>query len=305
MKTTAANRINLKLLQTFMLVAESRSFRETADRVNRSQSAISTQIKQLEEQLGIPLFNRTTRSVRLTPEGAELLTHARRAVGEIEQGLRTLLEAADLRRGLVTLACAPTIASTRLPTILVEFERQYPGIRIVVHELKSADLFQRVRAGEVDFGLGPVVGDGDLDFRTVLREPLHLFATAKFLPDDHPTVPFDALAGLPLIQFTGSTVMGRLVAQSAKDRGIILNTRYECVQGQTLIALATAGLGAAITIGTMVQTARQGQMRRPRIVDPGLTQDFAVVTLKGKAMSPAARGLVDLIVARMPGSTDL
>lgn len=298
-QSLATSRVNLKLLQTFMIVAENQSFREAADQINRSQSAISTQIRQLEEQLGIPLFNRTTRSVRLTAEGAELLSYARRAVGEVEQGLRNILEAADLRRGRVTLACAPTIACTRLPPILAAFEKEYPGIRIIVHELKSVDLFQRIRAGDVDFGLGPVIGDGDLDFVPVLREPLHVLAAGKFLPEDQPTIRFDELAGLPLIQFPTTTVLGRLVADTAKARGITLNTRYECVQGQTLVALAAAGLGASITTGTVIGAASAPAMRRPRIVEPALVQEFSIVTLKGKALSPAAMGLVDLIAAEM------
>lgn len=296
----ATNRINLKLLQTFMIVAENSSFREAADQVGRSQSAVSTQIRQLEDQLGLPLFNRTTRSVKLTPEGAELLAYARRAVGEVESGLRHILEAADLRRGRVTLACAPTIACTRLPQILAAFEKDYPGIRIVVHELKSVDLFQRIRAGDVDFGLGPVIGDGDLDFRTVLREDVHLFASAKFLTEDRKTIRFDELADIPLIQFPMTTVMGQMIAATAHERGIVINTRYECVQGQTLVALASAGLGAAIMTGTVIRSAPGSGMRRPRIVDPGLTQDFAIVTLKGKTLSPAAQGLAEVIAAKMP-----
>ncbi|MDH2329013.1 LysR family transcriptional regulator [Cereibacter sp. SYSU M97828] len=300
MQSLATNRINLKLLQTFMIVAENRSFREAADQVGRSQSAISTQIRQLEDQLGLPLFNRTTRQVNLTPEGAELLAHARRAVGEVEQGLRHIMEAADLRRGRVTLACAPTIASTRLPHILAAFEKDHPDIRIVVHELKSVDLFQRIRDGEVDFGLGPVIGDGDLDFRTVLREDVHIFASPRFLPDDHKTIAFDDLADIPLIQFPMTTVMGQMIAATAHARGITLNTRYECVQGQTLIALASAGLGAAVMTGTLIRSAAGSGMRRPRIVDPGLTQDFAIVTLKGKTLSPTAQHLAGLIAAKMP-----
>lgn len=299
-QTLASSRINLKLLQTFMVVAENQSFREAADQVHRSQSAISTQIRQLEEQLGLPLFNRTTRSVKLTREGAELLAYARRAVGEVETGLRNILEAADLRRGRVTLACAPTIACTRLPGILMAFEKDYPGIRIIVHELKSVDLFQRIRSGEVDFGLGPVIGDGDLDFRPVLRESVHLFASPKFLPEDRDTIRFDELAGLPLIQFPTTTVMGKIVAATARERGIALNTRYECVQGQTLVALAQAGLGVSVMTGTTIRSAPGSGMRRPRIVEPALTQDFAIVSLKGKTLSPAAFGLAELIARKMP-----
>src|SRR5690606_21728085 len=80
-------KVNLKLLQSFMLVAEHKSFRAAADLTYRSQSAVSSQIKQLELQLGVPLFHRTTRSVRLTAAGEKLLTTTRRALREISFGL--------------------------------------------------------------------------------------------------------------------------------------------------------------------------------------------------------------------------
>jgi DNA-binding transcriptional LysR family regulator len=78
--------LNLRLLQTFMLVAEHQSFREAAEQTHRSQSAVSTQIKQLEEQLAIKLLHRTTRSVKLTPEGAELFAGIKRGMHEIGVG---------------------------------------------------------------------------------------------------------------------------------------------------------------------------------------------------------------------------
>src|SRR3546814_6651447 len=91
--------VNLKLLQVFLLVAEHCSFRSAAVAANRSKSAISTQIKQLEGQLGVALFHRTTRSVSLTAEGQELVDCVRRALYEVDAGLRKIAEYAELRRG--------------------------------------------------------------------------------------------------------------------------------------------------------------------------------------------------------------
>ena len=93
--------INLKLLQTFLLVGEHLSFRVAAEKLFRSQSAISAQIVQLEEQLGVSLFHRTTRNVSLTAEGKQLKEYAERALFEVEVGLRKIKETADVRRGRV------------------------------------------------------------------------------------------------------------------------------------------------------------------------------------------------------------
>lgn len=296
----ASNRVNLKLLQTFLLVAENNSFREAADQVNRSQSAVSTQIKQLEEQIGVALFHRTTRRVTLTTEGEQLLSNARRAIGEIEAGLRKLREMADIRRGRVALACSPTIAATRLPQILAAFEREYPGIRIVLQELKSVELFAALRDGHVDFAIGPVVGDGDFDFETILSERLHALVPYTLLRKPGHTITFAELAGLPIIQFYSSTVMGQLILEAAKSRNLALNIHYQCIQGQTMVALAEAGLGATILTESVADAAMSPKTQKRLITEPEITQDFGIIRVRGHMLSPAASRLADLIRQMMP-----
>ena len=128
------SQVNLKLLHMFVAVAENRSFRQASEQLNRSQSAVSMQIKLLEEQVGVALFHRTTRRVELTAEGQRLLTHARRALDEWDTGLREIREVVDMQRGTLALACMPTIAATILPQVLHAFQTRYPGIKINLRE---------------------------------------------------------------------------------------------------------------------------------------------------------------------------
>ena len=104
--------INLKLLQTFLLAAEHGSFRRAAEESNRSPSAISMQIRDLEEQVGMSLFIRTPHCVTLTPEGRLLYDQVGHAMGEVQAGLARLTELAAQRRGRVRIACAPTLADS-------------------------------------------------------------------------------------------------------------------------------------------------------------------------------------------------
>ncbi|WP_266064874.1 LysR family transcriptional regulator [Brucella intermedia] len=296
----ASRRVNLKLLQTFLALAESGSFRETADQVAKSQSAVSTQIKLLEDQLGVSLFHRTTRSVRLTHEGELLLGYARRAILEVESGLRTIRELADLSQGVVSFACSPTIACTLLPPILAEFEKIHSGIRIVVHEMKSVDLFPCLSEGKVDFAIAPQIHDGNFDFRPVLRENIHVVVSEHLLNGETESISLSKLSNLPVIQFPKSTVIGKKIADAAEQENVSLNVRYECVQAQTLIALAKAGLGAALITSTVVLNNDMSGLRAPILVQPEITEIFCIVQLKGKALSPAAKSLASLIEAKLP-----
>src|SRR6202046_3753483 len=153
-KVPQVAQVNLKLLHMFVAVAENRSFRMAAEQLNRSQSAVSMQIKQLEEQVGLAIFHRTTRRVELTSEGERLLAHARRALDEWDNGLRQIRDVVDIQRGTLSIGCVPTVAATILPRALNVFQKAYPGININLRELAAHDLLDSVRRREIDFGIG-------------------------------------------------------------------------------------------------------------------------------------------------------
>lgn len=292
----APGKLNLRLLQTFMLVAEHRSFRVAAEHAHRSQSAVSTQVKQLEAQLGIALFERTTRHVTLTAEGDQLYAGARRAMQEIGLSLRNVQEAADLRRGKVALACVPTVASTSLPAILSVFEKDYPEVRVSLRELQTG-LNQAVRDGEVDFGLGPVApGDGDLDFDAIFEEPLMGLVPKSFLGRRaRNSITLAALTAMPILVLSTATALQKYVEETMRARSLKFKTKYQCIQAQTQIAMAQAGLGAAILPRSLVVAQRSPKTRALRIVEPAMSRQIAIITLRGRKLSPAAARLAQLI----------
>lgn len=287
--------INLKLLQTFLLVGEHSSFRVAAEKSFRSQSAVSAQIRQLEEQLGVALFHRTTRSVRLTEEGQQLLQCAQRALLEVESGLRKIQESADIRRGRVSLSCSPTIAETRLARVLAAFEHEYPGIEVSVRELTSEALFNSVRKREVDFGIGPLIDTAEFHFEPVLDDPLYALVPKRFLTTSKATIPLATLTNMPLLVLNTATALRAMLETTMKERRLTFTTRYEFTQAQTLISMASAGLGAAILPKVALPPKIDASIYALRIVNPRLVRQVAVITSKGQALSPASLRLVQLM----------
>ncbi|MDX3906580.1 MAG: LysR substrate-binding domain-containing protein [Pigmentiphaga sp.] len=286
--------VNLKLLHTFMLVGESRSFRTAADRAHRSGSAVSSQIRKLEEQLGLPLFHRTTRQVTLTREGEQLLQCVRRALGEVESGLLAIQEAADIQRGRIALACAPTIAGAYLGRVLAAFERRYPGIQVSVRELTAAALFESVRKREVDLGISVATDSPEFRFEPLLSDELVALVPRALLPDLRKTISLKALAAMPLLVLEQGTALRTIVEQALGAQGLQLTTRFQFMHSQTLISMATAGLGAAILPSTALPAPLDPAVQRLRIVRPTLVRHMAIVTLPGHALSPAATRLVEM-----------
>lgn len=296
-------RVNLKLLQTFLLVGEHSSFRTAAEKSFRSQSAVSAQIRQLESQLGVALFHRTTRSVRLTVEGRQLLECAQRALHEVEQGLRSIQEAADVRRGRVSLSCSPTVAGTRLAAVLAAFEADYPGIEVFVRELTSTALFESVRKREVDFGIGPVIETAEFHFEPIIDEPLYALVPKRFITTRRPTIALATLTDMPLLVMDPAAALRTLLEETMRARNLAFTTRYQFTQAQTLIAMANAGLGAAILPQLAMPEEPQPSVYKLRIVSPALRRKVALITNRGQALSPASGRLVQLLRQLIGGGT--
>jgi DNA-binding transcriptional LysR family regulator len=290
--------INLKLLQTFLLVGEHLSFRIAAEKLFRSQSAISAQIVQLEEQLGVTLFHRTTRSVSLTAEGQQLMDYAQRALYEVEAGLRKIRETADIRRGRVAFSCSPSFAATRLASVLSAFEKDYPTIEVHVRELTSAALLASIRQREVDFGIGPVFESSEFKFDTILRESLYALVPRRLALENKKSITLQSLAAMPLLLLDHATALRNMLETTMKARGLTLNMRYEFAQAATLISMARSGLGVAVLPELALPRDKDTRAVWLRIVNPTLIREVAVITTRGQGLSPASLRLVELLHQR-------
>ncbi|WP_454743570.1 LysR family transcriptional regulator [Cupriavidus necator] len=292
--------VNLKLLQTFLVVAAESSFRVAAEKSFRSPSAVSAQIRQLEEQLGVALFHRTTRNVRLTDEGEQLLECAQRALLEVEEGLRKIQEAADMRRGKVSLSCSPTVAETRLARVLAAFEKDYPGIEVSVRELTSSALFDSVRNREVDFGIGPAIDTAEFQFDPIMEDPLYALVPKRFITTAKRSISLTTLSNMPLLLLNPATALRGMLESAMNERHLSFSTRYEFTQAQTLISMATAGLGAAILPKVALPSRTDPSTYVLRIVNPMLVRQVSVITLRGQNLSPAPLRLVELLRQLLP-----
>jgi DNA-binding transcriptional LysR family regulator len=292
--------VNLKLLQTFILVAEEMSFKVASEKAFRSPSAISAQIKQLEKQLGVKLFHRTTRSVDLTEEGKHLLLCAQKALSEVEAGLRAIRETADILRGKVSLASSPTVAGSRLARVLSVFDKDYPGIAIFVRELTSEAFFDSIRNRKVDFGIGPVIDTSEFRFEPLIDDPLYALVPKRFISTARTTIPLATLTNMPLLVLNTATALRRMIESALSERNLTFDTRYEFTQAQTLISMASAGLGTAILPKIVLPIIPDPNVHVLRITDPSLVRQIAVITNPGQSLSPASERLVQLVREYLP-----
>jgi DNA-binding transcriptional LysR family regulator len=291
-----SQQINFKLLHIFIAIAETRSFRVASELLNRSQSVVSMQIKQLEDQIGVSLFHRTTRRVELTAEGSKLLSYARRALAEWENGLTEIREAVEMQRGTLSFACIPTVAATVLPDILREFQKKYPGISISLRELAAEDLLQSIRQREVDFGICVTTPRmAEFKFDHLFEEPIYVVATSKFRFKSRRSVDLSELCNYPILLNSKSTALRNMLENALAARGLRMDIKFEVAHTHTLAALASSGIGVGILPKIALPHSARKTLQAIPIGSPPLTRSVSVVTAKGQSMSPAARALIKTI----------
>src|SRR5688572_9957552 len=141
-------------LKAFTVVAQTLSFARACEQLHLSQPALSLAIKGLEEALGGRLLTRTTRQVRLTPEGAALLPQALQLLAEWDNVREHLRQRFTLQRGHVTIAAMPSFAVNILPGMLLRYRERYPNVEVTVHDVVHEHVVEMVEAGRVELGFG-------------------------------------------------------------------------------------------------------------------------------------------------------
>ena len=171
----------LRQLRYFVAVAEERNLTRAAARLHITQQSLSQQIRTLEAQLGVTLFERSTRGVALTNVGAVLLREARPVLAQAERAVETVRRAARGEQGELRVGFLASVANYFMPPVVRAFRERHPGVTLHTEDLTIAALVAGLREGTLDAGLSRPPLVDDLATEVVLREPV-----AAVLPEGHP-----------------------------------------------------------------------------------------------------------------------
>lgn len=167
--------ITLRQLRVFSAVYELRSFTLAGETVHMTQSAVSKLCAELESEVGVALFERSTRRVVPLDAAAELYRHAQQVLGNMRQAERSMMGLRGLERGAISFASSSMMAYGLLRKVISAFTARHPGIRLDLHELSSDDSIEFVRTGKGDFALVSVEAlDPQMESRVIRRESIYL-----------------------------------------------------------------------------------------------------------------------------------
>ena len=292
--------MELRHLRYFVTVAEELHFGRAAARLFIAQPPLSQQIQQLEHELGVSLFTRTSRRVQLTPAGDAFLTEARQILESVGNAAEMAKRAARGETGWLGIGFAASATYDLLPAVLHDFRALFPAVALSLQELNAVEQASALAGKTIHVGFarpyapqpGAVVG-------AVLRES---FLIA--LPETHEltgeaALPLPALAEEPFISFPAlpNPSYAEVVRAACEDAGFTPRVVQEVREMQTALSLVAAGFGVALLPESVRHLHRDGVVYRP-LREPAPRTELAVVSRLDDP-SPALQNLLTIIRAQV------
>jgi len=304
--------ISLRQLRAFVAVAQSSSFSRAADALALTQPAVSRNVTDLEQALGLLLLHRTTREVELTEAGRLLLGNLSRVLEDLDACLLEVQGLATQRKGRVKVASSPTLSANLLPQCIARGRQQSPGVNIQLLDRIQSDVLLSVRSGEVDFGV--VIDPSekqDLHAQTILTEPFCLVCLSSHSLARKKEVHWEQLAGESLVLLDHASGSRRLIDAALQAHGAAASVVQEVGHTATIHSMVQQGLGLsvvprlAIPSAWAAQTATTAEAGSAALVSrplvPRVQRSIMLVKRQQRELSPVAHLVWDLIAAEAVG----
>ena len=289
-------KITLKQIECFLAVAEHGSFSGASKRLNTAQPALSQAIKDLEAELGVRLFDRTTRRVELTDAGREFQQSAAKVIEELEHAVESVHELAERKRGRLTVAAPPLLAAVVLPQAIAEFRRRFPGISVQIADVGTEQIIESVRNGKADCGIGTFQpSEEGIERVALVRDSLMLFCDEASPLNGSEPVCWSELADYPLVTLTRDSGIRLLVEVGFESCELPLKPAFEVAQVTTAIALVEAGLGVAVLPTYALAAARYRKVNGRQLVEPVISREIVMIHASGRSVSPAVQAFSQVI----------
>jgi DNA-binding transcriptional LysR family regulator len=286
--------MELRHLRTIAAVARHRSFTRAGEELHLAQSAISQQIRRLEQELGVEVFRRTSRSVELTAEGRVILGYAQRVLAEVDGLHSELEELTGLLRGQLRIGGVYPTGPYDLFGMLADFRAAHPGVAVHMVEDTQDDVLAALRADELDCAFTALDPDalGNEFAATLLWKEEIVVA----LPVDHalcarPRVTFEELAAEDLIAYRENSALRRRLERTMADRGLEPRNAFICTEMAAVRGLASKGLGVAVIPRSVAEQPGPPIELRP-IGPERLTWPVALVWRAARHQTPAGKAFL-------------
>jgi DNA-binding transcriptional LysR family regulator len=292
--------ITLRQLHGFRMVAEAGSFTRAAQRLKIAQPALSLLIRDLESELSVRLFDRTTRRVELTAAGREFLRSVDKLIADLEHAVRGAREWNDAKRGRAVIAAPPFLAATTVPSAIADYKRSHPGVDVRLIDAQTNVIVEKVRSGEADLGIGTFSKSEEGIRREILFEDaLMAFASPRLALVRAPRMSWTELRNGPLIALTEESEIRQLTNKAFENIGLPIRPAYEVSHITTAVMLVEAGLGVSVLPAYAWGFARSFDIVSKPLVEPTVNREVVIIRSDARSLSPPAEKFTHFIRKRV------
>jgi DNA-binding transcriptional LysR family regulator len=281
--------MDLRQLRYLVALAEERHFTRAAAREHIAQPALSQQIRRLEDEVGLPLVERTTRQVTITDAGELLVARARRILAELEAAEAELLRLKGLESGRVTVGSMHTMGPVDVSLALAIFHQRHPGVELTVQEQSSEELAEMLRVDELDLAFLSVterIESHGLGLQQLVSEELVVLLPPAHELAGRRELRIVDLEGEEFISFREGARLRELLFSAARTAGFQPRVRLESNESQRIRRLVSRGMGVAI-LPRSDAVAPGAEVAVAALVDPPLARDITLAWREGRRHPPA------------------
>jgi DNA-binding transcriptional LysR family regulator len=288
--------LSSRQLNAVLAVAEYRSFIAAASFLKLSQPALTRTIKQVEAELGVRLFSRSTRRVSVTDAGKDFAALAERLLNDLEIGVENLRELADRPRGQIVVASVVSLANAMLPALLAGYGRRFSGIEVHLREGLHHAVIDEVRSGLADFGIG-YIDDAPKSFVTegLGTETFHVVLPRDSALARRKTVELRAMADAALVSFPVESRTRRIVDGAAAAAGIFLQYSLTANRLPTLHGLVRNRIGLAIVPASERPLPDDPDLVSRPLAGKRLACQIGIMRLRERELTPAAAEFLNVV----------
>ncbi|MEY5099252.1 MAG: hypothetical protein RJA36_1971 [Pseudomonadota bacterium] len=288
--------MEIRQLRYFLDIAETEHLTQSAQNLFVTQSTLSHGLRQLEQELGVALFDRLGRGLKLSQAGAEFRVYARRALQEIEAGRMALADLSGLKSGRLKVGAFPTFLNTVVPATVAAFSLAYPQVKVEVQDLRAGAIEEMLLDGELDLGIAfhPAQHE-EIEAEVLFDERLLLVVGPRHPLAERQSVRIRQLASVPLALLPRSFATRRLIDDSLGQADVAPVVRVELDSVEALLGVCRYGDLASIV---PERAARQApDLNAIALCEPEIVRRAGILWRRGASRSAAAREFAALLRA--------
>lgn len=279
----------------FQVVARMEHITRAAETLSISQPALSRSIARLEEELGVPLFERQGRTIRLNHYGELFLKRVDRIMKEFQEGKQEIQDLLDPGYGEVSVGFMPTLGTYLIPNLISSFQVDYPNVNFRFKQNPNDSLLAQLESGEIDFCLVSSIEDNpQVQWIQLWSEELFIIVPSHHRLAHYESITLQEIADEPFVLLEKGNGLRGITDQLFQEAGISPKVTFEGAEVHTIVAFVAAGLG--VTLIPDFKGVDWDKISRIRVQSPNCQRVIGLAWLEGRYLSPSAKRFQQFII---------